>query len=92
MAHFAIVIAGPRSDAAVLLSTCHGCHCHGRMPLLDCVPVVVVAAAVVFRLRLEGGRHGDNDLDRGCVDIVDVDKGLSRSEKNKHNELDCSCN
>ena len=25
-----------------------------RLPLLDCVPVVVVAAAVVFQLHLEG--------------------------------------
>ena len=41
--------------------------------LLDRVPV---AAAVVFLLHLEGGRHGGHGLDRGRVDIVDDVKGL----------------
>ena len=44
------------------------------LPLLDCVPVVVVA--VVFWLRLEGGRHSTNALNSRRVDIVDVDNGL----------------
>ena len=44
------------------------------LPLLDCVPVVVVA--VVFRLRLEGGCHDDKDVDRGRVHIVVDDKGM----------------
>ena len=44
--------------------------------LLDRVPVVVVAA-------VGEGRHGDKDVDRGRVDIVDADKGLLRSETNK---------
>ena len=70
--------------------------CMSRLPLplllSDRVPVVV-AAAVVFLLHLEGGRHGDKDVDRGRIDIlVDVDNGLLRSETNKYNELDCSCN
>ena len=43
------------------------------LPLSDCVPV---AAAVVFLLHLEGGRHGGHDLDRGRVDVVDDAKGL----------------
>ena len=46
-----------------------------RLPLSDCVPIVV-AATVVFWLRLEGGCHGDKNVDRGCVDIVVDDKGL----------------
>ena len=37
------------------------------------------------------GRHGDKDVDRGRVDIVDAAKGLL-SETNKHDKLDCSCN
>ena len=47
-----------------------------RLPLSDRVPIVVVAAAVVFQLYLYGGRHGDKDVDRGRVGVVDVDKGL----------------
>ena len=45
-----------------------------RLPLFDRVPVIA-AAAVVFQLRLEGGRHG-NTLDSRRVDIVDADNGL----------------
>ena len=61
-----------------------------RLPLSERVPVVFVAAvAVVFRMYLEGGRHGDKDVDRGRVVIVDVDKGLQES---KHDKLvDCNC-
>ena len=59
----------PLSDRALVV-------CVSRLPLplplLDRVPVVVVA--VVFRLRLEGGRHG-NALVSRCVDIVDADNG-----------------
>ena len=43
------------------------------LPLSDRVPV---AAAVVYILHLEGGRHGGHDLDRRHVDIVDDAKGL----------------
>ena len=60
------------------------------LPLLDCVPVVVLAAAVVFQLYLEGGHHGDKDVDRGRVGIVDVDNGLLRRETNGHG-LDVNC-
>ena len=65
-----------------------------QLPLLLLLPDrVPVAAAVVFLLHLEGGRHGDKHIDRECIDIlVDVDNGLLRSETNKDNELDCSCN
>ena len=59
------------------------------LPLPDRVPVVVVA--VVFLLHLEGVSHGDKDVDRGRVVIVDVDNGLLRSETNKHDKLHCSC-
>ena len=60
------------------------------LPLSDLVPV---AAAVVFLLHLEGGHHGDKDIDGGYIDIlVDVDNGLLlRSKTNKH-MLDCNCN
>ena len=51
------------------------------LPLPDRVPVVLVAAAVVLLLHLEGGHHSDKDVDRGRVD--DVDRGLLRSETNK---------
>ena len=54
-----------------------------------CVPV---ATAVVFLLYLEGGCHGDRDVDRGRVDLIDVDNGLLRSETNKRDALDCSFN
>ena len=49
-----------------------------RLPLAssDRVPVVVVAADVVFQLHFEGERRGDKDVDREHVDVVDVDKGL----------------
>ena len=57
-----------------------------RLPLSDCV-LVVVAAAVVSLLHLEGGRDGDKDVDRGCVDIVGVDHGLLRSETNKQTRV-----
>ena len=43
------------------------------LPLTDRVPVVVAA---VFQLHLEGGRHGDKDVDGRGVDIVDDAKGL----------------
>ena len=44
----------------------------------------MVAAVVVFRMYLEGGRHGDKDVDRERVDIVDVDNaGLLRSKTNR---------
>ena len=46
------------------------------LPLSDRVPVVVVAAVVVFQLHLEQGRTFDNALDRGHVHIVDDTKGL----------------
>ena len=47
------------------------------LPLSDPVPVVVVATAVVFRLHLERKTcHGDKYVDRGRVNIVDVDRGL----------------
>ena len=49
------------------------------LPLSDCVPVDAE------------GRHGDKDVDRERVDIVDAAKGLL-SETNKHDELDCNCN
>ena len=43
------------------------------MSLSDRVPV---AAAVVFRLHLEGGRHGDKDVDGEGIDVVDDARGL----------------
>ena len=36
------------------------------------------------------GHHGGNNLGEGCVNIVDVDKGLLRRETNKH-ALDWNC-
>ena len=60
-----------------------------RLPLSlsNRIPVIVVAAGVVFRLHLEGGCHGDKD-----VDIV-VDNKVLLGETNKDNDLDCSsCN
>ena len=41
----------------------------------------------MIRLYLEGGCHGDKDVDKERVDIVDVDKG-PLGITNKHNELD----
>ena len=37
-------------------------------------------------------RHGGHDVGRGRINVVDVDRGLLRSKRNKHNELDCSYN
>ena len=54
-------------------------------PLSDRVSVVVVA--VVFRLHLEGGRHGDKDVDGERVDVVVDDRALLRSETNKHTRV-----
>ena len=55
------------------------------LPLLDHVPAVVVAAAaVMLQLHLEGGRHGENDVDRERVNIVVDERALLRSETNKH--------
>ena len=51
------------------------------LPLSDHVPVVVVTAAVVFRMYLEGGCHGDKDVDRGLVDIVDIDWTVEEQNK-----------
>ena len=47
-------------------------------PLSDRISVVIMVmiATVVFLLHLEGGRHGDKHVGRGCVDIVDAAKGL----------------
>ena len=56
-------------------------------PLSDRVSIVVAAAVVVFRLHLEGGRHGDKDVDRGRVDVVDVNNGLLRSKTNKQTHV-----
>ena len=39
-----------------------------QLPSLDSVPVAVAAA-------VREGRHGDKYVDRGCVNVVDVDKG-----------------
>ena len=61
------------------------------LPLSDHIPVVA-AATVVFLLHLEGGRHGEKDVDRERVNVVDTDRGLLR-ETNKHKHtLDCNCN
>ena len=60
-----------------------------QLPLSDRVPI---AAAVVFRLHLEGKSHGDKDIDRELVDVVDADYGLLRSETNKHELVYCNCN
>ena len=49
-----------------------------RLPLSDRIPVVVVS---VCTWREE--RHGDKDVDREPVGIVDVDNGPLRSETNK---------
>ena len=64
-----------------------------QLSLSDCVSVVV-AAVVVFRLHLEGRRHGDKDVDRERIDVVVDDKGLvGETNKHKHkHKLDCSCN
>ena len=56
-------------DQAVYRSVCHNYHCHCWI-------------ALMFRLHLEGGRHGDKDVDRERAGIVVVDKGLLRSETN----------
>ena len=78
-------------DAKGLLPICVPllCCCL-QLPLSDCVPVVLVAAAVVFRLPLiaivgscsgctwREGCHGDKDVDIGRVDVVDAAKGLLR--------------
>ena len=50
------------------------------LPLSDRVPIVV--AAMVSKCWREV-HHGDKDVDRGHVDIIDVDNGLLRSESNK---------
>ena len=76
-----VVCPGPRCCDVVYMSR------FPFPPLSDCVPVVGVAAAVVFLLHLEGGRHDDKDVDRGRVDIVDADKGLL-GITNTHKELD----
>ena len=73
------------SAIAVLLSVCHNCHCHhcriaSRLLLIWC-------SSCTWR----DGRVG-NALDSRYVDIVDADNVLLRSETNKDNELDCSCN
>ena len=74
--------------AIAIVRSRSGCSCSYRCGVP--VPVVVVVFAVVFRLRLEGGRH-DNALDSRRVNIVDADNGLL-SETNKQNALDCNCN
>ena len=51
--YFAIAIDGPRSSQ--LLCCCLSCVTRLPKSLLDRVPVVVVAADMVFRLHLEGG-------------------------------------
>ena len=52
-----------------------------RLPLSDHVLIVLAGG---FLLHLKGGRYGDKDIDRGCVDIVVVDKEvLLRSETNR---------
>ena len=63
-----------------VLRDCHVVVCVPRLPL----PLLdrVLVAAVVFQLHLEGGRHGDKDVDGGHVGVVDVDNGLLRSETN----------
>ena len=60
-------------------------------PLSNPVSIVIVAAALVFQLHLEGGRHGNKDVDRGRVDAVVDDEGLL-SKTDKQDELDYNCN
>ena len=75
-----------------LLRDCHVVvYIMSRLPLtlLDRVPVVV-AAAVVFRLHLEAGRHGDKDVDGGHgVNVVDDNK---RTVEGNKDALDCNWN
>ena len=62
--------------AIAIVGSHSGCCC-GRLtlPLSERVPVDAE------------GRHGDKDVDRGRVDIVDVDNGLLRSETNKQTSV-----
>ena len=46
----------------------------------------------MFRLHLEGGRHGDKNVDKGHVEIVDADNGLLGGTNKGTNELDYSYN
>ena len=79
-----MLLADPRSHLAlaVLLSEL-------RVTIAIAIAIVgsCSATAVVFLLHLEGGRHGDKDVDRGCVPVVDVDNGLLRSETKKQTRV-----
>ena len=63
--------AGPHSDAVVCMSRL-------RLPLSDRVSVSCSGCA----WREE--HHGDKDVDRGCVDIVDADNGLFLRSETKN--------
>ena len=64
-----------------------------RVPQLCCL-VVMISIAIVESLSgcsfscctWREGRHGDKYVDRGHVNVVDVDRELLRSETNKHNK------
>ena len=76
----------PWSEIAVLLSVCHDCryhHCRIAFRLLLWWrPIAIAIVGSCSGCTWREGRHGDKDVDRGRVDIVDVDKGLLRSETN----------
>ena len=91
-----LLIAGVLTLLMMIKDCCRSAfHCcvvvyASRLPLLlplpNCVPVVA-AAAVVFLLHLERGRHGDKDVDRELADIVHVDNGLLRRKTNKQTNV-----
>ena len=73
-----------------VLHDCHVVVCVSEFPLpLSDRVLVVVVAAVVFRLHLEGRMSWDEDIDRERVDVVVDDKCLL-GITNKH-ELDYNC-
>ena len=75
-----------------VLHDCHVVVCVSRFPLSLPLPDrLPVAASLVFLLHLEGRRHGDKDVDREHVDVVDVDKGLL-GITNIQKLVDCNCN
>ena len=85
MAMLLLILIEDASALLMLLKDCcrsaFRCYCVvvciSQLPLpLLLSNRVPVAAAAAFLLHLGGGRHGDKDIDRGRVDIVDNARGL----------------